>query len=171
MIFVRVIVKMTAKSQINKGKRLKHGLFKAGSVKITGLVWNLISRLKAMKENSVQIFLLTIWLLDVLEKEYGNFSLKRLLSKEIKKFGLNFNPGLALIGLRTTGPCWRLYLDWPVPVSIRWLGQATKLGNVNGHIQYIVNTDSNLLGIKITVWLFEKDEIKEEKRRLFNFFS
>ena len=69
-----------------------------------GLVWNLISGLKTLRENSVQIFLLAIWSLDVLKRIVKIFP-KRLLNKEIKKPGLKFNPGLGLIGLWTTGPC------------------------------------------------------------------
>ena len=66
-------------------------------------MWNLISGLKTLRENSVQIFLLAIWSLDVLKRIVKIFP-KRLLNKEIKKAGLKFNPGLGLIGLWTTGP-------------------------------------------------------------------
>ena len=68
-----------------------------------GLVWNLISGLKALRENSIQIFLLAIWSLDVLKRIVKIFP-KRLLNKEIKKPELKFNPGLGLSGLWTTGP-------------------------------------------------------------------
>ena len=66
-------------------------------------MWNLISGLKTLRENSVQIFLLAIWSLDVLKRIVKIFP-KRLLNKEIKKAGLKFNPGLELVGLWTTGP-------------------------------------------------------------------
>ena len=63
-----------------------------------GSMWNLIPGLIALRENSVQIFLLAIWSLDVLKRIVKNFH-KRLLNKELKK------PGLGLISLWTTGPC------------------------------------------------------------------
>ena len=66
-------------------------------------MWNLISGLKTLRENSVQIFLLAIWSLDVLKRIVKIFP-KRLLNKEIKKAGLKFNSGLELIGLWTTRP-------------------------------------------------------------------
>ena len=72
-------------------------------------MWNLISGLKALRENSVQIFLFAIWSLDVLKRIVKIFP-KRLLDKEIKKPELKFNPGLGLIGLWTTGPKFRLFL-------------------------------------------------------------
>ena len=65
-------------------------------------MWDLISGLKALRENSVQIFLLPIWSLDVLKRIVKIFP-KRLLDKEIKKPELKFNPGLGLIDLWTTG--------------------------------------------------------------------
>ena len=65
-------------------------------------MWNFISGLKALRENSVQIFLLAIWSLDVLKVIMKIFP-KRLLDKEIKKPELKFNPGFGLIGLWTTG--------------------------------------------------------------------
>ena len=68
-----------------------------------GLMWHLIAGLKALRENSVQIFLLAILSLDVLKRIVKIFP-KILLNKEIKKPELKFNPGLKLIGLRTTGP-------------------------------------------------------------------
>ena len=43
------------------------GLFKSG-LDNPELAWNLTSGLKALKENSVQIFLLAIWSLDVLKR-------------------------------------------------------------------------------------------------------
>ena len=49
--------------------------------------------------------ILLVYIYDyVLLKEQGILSEKMLLSKRKKKPGLKFNPGLALIGLRTTGP-------------------------------------------------------------------
>ena len=66
-------------------------------------MWNLISGLKTLRENSVQIFLLAIWSLNVLKRIVKIFP-KILLNKEIKKAGLQFNPGLVLISLWTTGP-------------------------------------------------------------------
>ena len=76
-------------------------------------MWNLISGLKTLRENSGQIFLLAIWSLDVLKRIVKIFP-KRLLNKEIKKAGLKFNPGLGLIGLWTTG-AWCLFLNF-----LRW---------------------------------------------------
>ena len=63
----------------------------------------MIAGLKALRENTVQIFLLAIVSLDVLKRIVKIFP-KILLNKEIKKPELKFNPGLKLIGLRTTGP-------------------------------------------------------------------
>ena len=63
----------------------------------------MIAGLKALRENSVQIFLLPILSLDVLKRIVKIFP-KILLNKEMKKPELKFNPGLKLIGLRTTGP-------------------------------------------------------------------
>ena len=74
-------------------------------------MWNLISGLKTLRENSVQIFLLAIWSLDVLKRIVKIFP-KRLLNKEIKKPGLKFNPGLGLIGLWTTGPWFPISEQW-----------------------------------------------------------
>ena len=79
-------------------------------------MWNLISGLKTLRENSVQIFLLAIWSLDVLKRIVKIFP-KILLNKEIKKAGLQFNPGLVLISLWTTGP---RTLRKFIPGSCRW---------------------------------------------------
>ena len=72
-------------------------------------MWNLISDLIALKENSVEFFLSRIWLFDAL-KIRQEIIPKRLLNKGIKKPRLKFNIGLALNGLRTTGPR-SLYLN------------------------------------------------------------
>ena len=66
-------------------------------------MWNLISDLIALKENSVKFFLSRIWLFDAL-KIRQEIIPKRLLNKGIKKPRIKFNLGLALNGLRTTGP-------------------------------------------------------------------
>ena len=66
-------------------------------------MWNLISDLIALKENSVKFFLSRIWLFDAL-KIRQEIIPKRLLNKGTKKTRLKFNLGLALNGLRTTGP-------------------------------------------------------------------
>ena len=79
-------------------------------------MWNLISGLKTLRENSVQIFLLAIWSLDVLKRIVKIFP-KILLNKEIKKAGLQFNPGLVLISLWTAGP---RTLRKFIPGSCRW---------------------------------------------------
>ena len=63
----------------------------------------MIAGLKALRENTVQIFLLAIVSLDVLKIRVKIFP-KILLNKEIKEPELKFNPWLRLIGLRTTGP-------------------------------------------------------------------
>ena len=68
-------------------------------------------RSETLRENSVQIFLLAIWSLDVLKRIVKIFP-KILLNKERKKAGLQFNPGLVLISLWTTGP-WREHnISW-----------------------------------------------------------
>ena len=64
-----------------------------------GSVWNLISDLKALKGNSRQFCLSTIWWLDVL-KRIG----KCFWILGIKKPQLTFNRGLLLISLHTTRP-------------------------------------------------------------------
>ena len=71
----------------------------------------MIAGLKALRENSVQIFLLAILSLDVLKRIVKIFP-KILLNKEIKKPELKFNPGLKLIGLRTTGPIWSVISEF-----------------------------------------------------------
>ena len=61
--------------------------------------------MKAYKANSVSFFLSTIWWLypiKVVTKFYPRRC--RLNKRKLKKPGLKFNPGLALIGLRITGP-------------------------------------------------------------------
>ena len=65
-----------------------------GTNQALGLLWNLISDLKALKENSVKFFLSRICLFDAL----------KITLKTTPRPRLKFNPGLALIGLRTTGP-------------------------------------------------------------------
>ena len=74
-----------------------------GTNQALGLLRNLISDLKALKENSVKFFLSRICLFDALKITLKTTP-KRILSKGIKRPRLKFNPGLALIGLRTTGP-------------------------------------------------------------------
>ena len=49
-----------------------------------GFVWNFISDLKALKENSVWFFLSIIWLLDAL-KRIEKIIWNRLMNREIKK--------------------------------------------------------------------------------------
>ena len=66
-------------------------------------MWNLISDFKALIENSVPFILSMIWWLDALKRK-EKITWKRLLNKGMKKLGLKFNAGLALIGLPTTGP-------------------------------------------------------------------
>ena len=89
-------------------------------------MWNPISDLKALQENSVEFFLFRVWLLDALKRTLKIFP-KRLLSKGIKKRRLKFNPGLALIGLWTTGPwAWKItLLEEKSPLShqvLQWKG-------------------------------------------------
>ena len=74
-------------------------------------MWNPISDLKALQENSVEFFLFRVLLFDALKRTLKIFP-KRLLSKGIKKRRLKFNPGLALIGLRTTGPWKSVCIFW-----------------------------------------------------------
>ena len=69
-------------------------------------MWNLISDFKALIENSVSFVLSTIWWLDALKRR-EKLSEKGFWTNMyvgMKKPGLNFNAGLALIGLPTTGP-------------------------------------------------------------------
>ena len=58
--------------------------------------------MKAWEANSVLFFLPTIWWLDALKKE--EITRENTFEQKKKKLGLKFNPGLALIGLLTTGP-------------------------------------------------------------------
>ena len=68
-----------------------------------GLVRNSISDMKAWEANSVLLFLPTIWWLDALKRR-EEITLENTFEQKKKKPVLKFNPGLALIGLRTTGP-------------------------------------------------------------------
>ena len=58
-------------------------------------MWDLISDLKALKENSVKFLSSRIWLFDALKRTQKIIP-KRLLNKGIKKHRLKFNLGLAL---------------------------------------------------------------------------
>ena len=78
-------------------------LFKAG------LSWPVVSAMsldmKTWEADSLLFFLPTVWWLDALkrrEKIIQENAFGQLQKK--KKPELKFNPGLALIGLRTTGP-------------------------------------------------------------------
>ena len=73
-----------------------------------GLEWNLVSGLKAVRENSVNFSLSKIWLLDA-SKRREKIIPKRHLNKEMQKPRYRFSPGLALIDLRTTRPRWSDY--------------------------------------------------------------
>ena len=66
-------------------------------------MWDLISDLKALKENSVKFLSSRIWLFDALKRTQKIIP-KRLLNKGIKKPRLKLNHGLVLTGLQTTGP-------------------------------------------------------------------
>ena len=55
------------------------------------------------KTNSVLFSLPTIWWLDIL-KRIEKIILESVFDKKIKNPGLNFTPGSALTGVRTTGP-------------------------------------------------------------------
>ena len=63
---------------------------------------NLISDMKAWEANSVLFFMPKIWWLDALKRR-EEITRKNTFEQKKKKPGLKFNPGLALIGLRTTG--------------------------------------------------------------------
>ena len=67
------------------------------------LVRSLITDMKAWEANSVLFFLPTIWWLDALKRR-EEITRENTFEQKKKKPGLKFNPGLALIGLRTTGP-------------------------------------------------------------------
>ena len=64
---------------------------------------NLISDMKAWEANSVLFFLPTIWWLEVLKRREK--IVRENAFEQKKKNRLKFNPGLALIGFRTTGSC------------------------------------------------------------------
>ena len=66
-------------------------------------MWNLISDLKALQENSLKFLSSRMWLFDALRRTQKIIP-KRLLNKGIKKPRLKLNLGLALISLPTTGP-------------------------------------------------------------------
>ena len=69
-----------------------------------GLVRNLNSDMKAFKKaSSVLFLLLTIWWMDAV-KRIEKIIRENAFEQKKKKPRLKFNPGLALIGLRTTGP-------------------------------------------------------------------
>ena len=60
--------------------------------------------MKAFKKaNSVLFLLLTIWWMDAV-KRIEKIIRENAFEQKKKKPRLKFNPGLALIGLRTTGP-------------------------------------------------------------------
>ena len=114
-------------------------------------MWNLISGLKTLRENSVQIFLLAIWSLDVLKRIVKIFP-KRLLNKEIKKPRLKFNPGLGLIGLWTTGP-------WFVTFSKKKTNEKKETSLVN----YFFSQDGQELNKLWVDWFRMAQEWKKIK--------
>ena len=59
--------------------------------------------MKAEEANSVLFFVPTNWWLDA-PKRREEITRENTFEQKKKKPGLKFNPGLALIGLRTTGP-------------------------------------------------------------------
>ena len=76
-----------------------------------GLVRDLNSDMKAQKANSLPI----IWWLDALKRK-EKIIRESAFDKKKKKSGLKFNSGLALTGVRTTGP-WGPFLESPGNVS------------------------------------------------------
>ena len=73
-------------------------------------MWNLIWDLKPLKKNQSNFFLSRIWLFDAL-KRTQKINPKGLLNKGIKKPRLQFNLGLVLISLWSTGP-WLLIVPY-----------------------------------------------------------
>ena len=64
---------------------------------------NFDSDMKAKKANSALFFSQTTWWFDALKRIEKIIPLKNAFEQRKKKPGLKFNPGLALIPLRTTG--------------------------------------------------------------------
>jgi len=98
-------------------------------------VRNLNSDIKAYKERSVLLSLSTVWWLDGL-KRIEKIILENSFEQKKKKSGLKFNPGLPLIGLRTTRP--RHQSVSPVHVGntvVKWMQLNYCLYNVGWLVQ------------------------------------
>ena len=80
---------------------LRAGLFKLKITQGKCEIWNQISKLK--KQIQLNSFLSTIWWLSTL-KRIEKLAKENTFDEKEKRRGEKFNPGLALIGLRTTGP-------------------------------------------------------------------
>ena len=96
------------------------------------VVWNLISDLKALSENSETFLWSTIyWFMDAL-KRMDKIIQKRLLNKGIKKPRLKSNSGVVLIGLQTTRPR---------PLAGKHCSKAKK------HLNWSTNNESMVAGL------------------------
>ena len=96
---------------------------------------NLNSDIKVYKERSVLLSFSIIWWLDGL-KRIEKIILENSFEQKKKKPGLKFKPGLALTGLRTTGP--RHQLVSPVHVGnavVKWMQLNYCLCNVGWLVQ------------------------------------
>ena len=89
-------------------------------------IWNQISKLK--KQIQLNSFLSTIWWLSTL-KRIEKLAKENTFDEKEKRRGEKFNPGLALIGLLTTGPSNKRRCSFVLhdtdPRKI-WLGSVTE---------------------------------------------
>ena len=89
-------------------------------------IWNQISKLK--KQIQLNSFLSTIWRLSTL-KRIEKLAKENTFDEKEKRRGEKFNPGLALIGLLTTGPSNKRRCSFVLhdtdPRKI-WLGSVTE---------------------------------------------
>lgn len=89
-------------------------------IKITkGLVKNLISDLKGIKENSLPSLSCTNWWLDTLRR-IEKIMWKRLLNRGKKKPFLKFKPGSALSRLKTSNNQVQLFAKSNILWSFKW---------------------------------------------------
>ena len=81
------------------GTSIAYSQGRVGQSRVSAKIW------KLKKANSFLFFLSTIWWFDAL-KRIEKIIRKNAFEQNKKKPGLKFNPGLALVGLGTTGPWW-----------------------------------------------------------------
>ena len=91
-------------------------------------MWNLISDLITLKENSVKFFSSRIGLFNALERTQ-ELSQKGFWIKEWRKPRLKFNIGLALISLQTTGPRFTNYFPFH-PSPLLWCRDHAKVKHI-----------------------------------------